>query len=186
MSCSLGNLLSLVSGIGYAYNGPRQKLGEGLPGLMPSPMINHDGTNNFSRTRFTLRDSWNTKSYCGSSNPKRILTPFRAVNNAGDILSRDNYACGGGCQSVQSIPGIKGIKQHLGSTGSSCKPSIVWSDIQLDTTIPAGTCNVKFVYDGSDYIRFKKDQSVNKNYNDRSFNGNSFNGSQSIRRHISI
>lgn len=181
---SLGSLLALVSGIGYPYNGPGPKLGGGLPGLMPQPIIDHDNASQFARTRFMLRDAWNTTSYSGSSNPKRITTPFRAVNNAGDLLSRQNYSCGGTCQSYQSRPGLNGLRQRFGSTSNSCQPSVLWSSTQVDPNIPSSTCNVKFVYDGSDYIRFKKDQAVNRNYNDRSFGGNEYSGSQSAYRHI--
>jgi hypothetical protein len=183
---SLGSLLALVSGIGYPYNGPGPKLGGGLPGLMPQPLIIHDNTDQFARTRFTLRDSWNTTSYSGSSNPKRITTPFRAVNNAGDLLSRQNYSCGGTCQTPQSRPGLNGLRQRFGSTSASCQPSVLWSSLQVDPEIPSSTCNVKWVYDGSDYIRFKKDQAVNKNYNDRSFGGNESSTSQSSIRHSRI
>jgi hypothetical protein len=56
--------------------------------------------------------------------------------------------------------------------------------LQLDNNIPSSTCNVKFVYDGSDYTKFKKDQAVNRNYNDRSFGGNDNNAAQSAIRHI--
>jgi len=181
---SLGSLLALVNGIGYPYTGPGPKLGGGLPGLMPQPLVEHDNSDVFARTRFTLRDAWNTTSYSGSSNPKRIITPFRAVNNAGDLLSRENYSCGGSCQTPQSIPNVKGIRQRIGATSVSCQPSVLWSSIQVDPTIPSSTCNVKYVYDSSDYIRFKKDQAVNRNYNDRSFGGNEFSGSQSAIRHI--
>lgn len=181
---SLGSLLKLVSGIGYTYDGPGPKLGGGLPGLMPQPIIDHDNSNIFARTRFTLRDAWNTTSYSGSSNPKRIITPFRAVNNAGDLLSRDNYSCGGTCQTPQSRPNLKGLRQHFGSTSVSCTPSVLWSSNQVDPNIPSSTCNVKYVYDGSDYTKFKKNQAVNKNYNDRSFGGNDYNTSQSAIRHI--
>jgi hypothetical protein len=181
---SLGSLLALVNGIGYPYTGPGPKLGGGLPGLMPQPLVEHDNSDVFARTRFTLRDAWNTTSYSGSSNPKRIITPFRAVNNAGDLLSRENYSCGGSCQTPQSIPNVKGIRQRIGATSVSCQPSVLWSSTQVDPTIPSSTCNVKFVYDSSDYIRFKKDQAVNRNYNDRSFGGNEFSGSQSAIRHI--
>jgi hypothetical protein len=181
---SLGSLLALVSGIGYPYNGPGPKLGGGLPGLMPQPLIDHDNSNIFARTRFTLRDAWNTTSYSGSSNPKRIITPFRAVNNAGDLLSRENYSCGGSCQTYQSRPGLNGLRQRFGSTSVLCQPSVLWSSSQVDPQIPSSTCNVKYVYDGSDYIRFKKDQAVNRNYNDRSFGGNDYNTSQSTVRHI--
>ena len=181
---SLGSLLALVSGIGYPYNGPGPKLGGGLPGLMPQPIVDHDNSDQFARTRFMLRDAWNTTSYSGSSNPKRITTPFRAVNNAGDLLSRQNYSCGGTCQTFQSRPGLRGLSQRFGSTSVSCQPSVLWSSVQVDPKVPSSTCNVKWVYDGSDYIRFKKDQAVNKNYNDRSFGGNDYNGAQSAIRHI--
>lgn len=181
---SLGSLLALVSGIGYPYNGPGPKLGGGLPGLMPQPLVEHDNSDTFARTRFTLRDAWNTTSYSGSSNPKRIITPFRAVNNAGDLLSRENYSCGGSCQTFQSRPNLKGLRQKFGATSVSCNPSVLWSSNQIDPDIPSSTCNVRYVYDSSDYIRFKKNQAVNRNYNDRSFGGNEFSGSQSATRHI--
>lgn len=181
---SLGSLLKLVAGIGYPYKGKGGNLGGGLPGLMPQPLIDHDNSNMFARTRFTLRDSWNTTSYSGSSNPKRIITPFRAVNNAGDLLSRENFSCGGSCQTPQSRPGLNGLRQRFGSTSTSCQQSVVWSSLQLDNNIPSSTCNVKYVYDGSDYTKFKKNQAVNRNYNDRSFGGNDNNAAQSAIRHI--
>ena len=178
---SLGSLAAIVPGIGLPYKG---SLGGGLPGLIANPTIDHDNSNQFARTRFMLRDAWNTSSYSGSSNKKRIITPFRAVNNAGDLLSRENYSCGGSCQSYQSRPGLKGLKFHFGSTSNSCQPSVLWSASQVDKTIPSSTCNVKYVYDGSDYIKFKKDQAMNKNYNDRSFGGNDYSAAQSNIRHI--
>jgi hypothetical protein len=181
---SLGSLLALVPGIGFPYDGPGRKLGGGLPGLMPPSVMDHDNTNTFARTRFLLRDAWNTSSSTGSSNSKRIVTPFRAVYNAGDLLSRENYSCGGTCQSYQSRPNMKGLKQHLGHTGNNCTPSVLWSSLQVDSTIPSSTCNVKFVYDGSDYITFKKNQAMNKNYNDRSFGGNDHNAIQSTVRRM--
>jgi len=181
---SLGSLLKLVSGIGYPYNGPGPKLGGGLPGLMPQPIVDHDNSDTFARTRFTLRDAWNTTAYSGSSNPKRIITPFRAVNNAGDLLSRQDYSCGGSCQTFQSRPGLNGLRQRFGSTSVNCTPSVIWSAIQVDAKVPSSTCNVKYVYDSSDYIRFKKNQAVNRNYNDRAFGGDDYNTSQSAYRHI--
>ena len=39
------------------------------------------------------------------------------------------------------------------------------------TGIPSATTNVKYVYDGSDYTKFKKQQAVNRNYNDYSYGG---------------
>lgn len=183
-SGSLGSLKTLIPGIGRPYTGHGPYLGGGLPGLMPDPIVLHTNNQFFARERLTLRQAWNTTSDSGSSNPKRIVTPFRAVNNAGDLLSRKNYSCGGPSQTFQSRPGMSGLKRGFGSTSVSCMPSVVWNTTQLDTSVPSGTCNVKYVYDGSDYIKFRRSQAINKNYNDRSFGGNDFNTSQSAIRHI--
>ena len=40
------------------------------------------------------------------------------------------------------------------------------------------TGNPKFVYDGSDYVTFKKLQAKNRNYNDPTFGGDQYNASQ--------
>ena len=185
----LGGFEFLIPGLGrniYVNNNPSNGLllGGGFKGIMPQSIVDHDNTDQFARTRFTLRESWNTTSYSGSSNPKRIITPFRAVNNAGDLLSRENYSCGGSCQTPQSRPGLSGLRQKFGSTSVSCQPSVVWSSSQIDPNVPSSTCNVKYVYDGSDYIKFKKNQAINRNYNDRSFGGNDYNASQTNIRHI--
>ena len=158
-------------------------LGGGLRGIMPQPIVDHDNSDNFARTRFTLRDAWNTTRTTGSAYPKRIITPFRAVNNAGDLLSRANYSCGGSCQTPQSRPGLNGLRHRFGSTSTACQQSVVWSSIQVNPDVPSSTCNGKYVYDGSDYTRFKRNLAVNKNYNDRSFGGNDSNTSQVAIRH---
>ena len=102
--------------------------------------------------------------------------------NAGDILSRLNYSCGGTCQTFQSRPGLRGLKQRFGSVQGSCIPSAVYSNIQLNDKIPAAACNVKFVYDSSDYTTYLKQKAINKNYNDLSYGGNDFSTSQSAVR----
>lgn len=179
----------LVPGLGrniYVNNNPSNGLllGGGFKGRMPQPLVDHDNSDEFAQTRFTLREAWNTTSYSGSSNKSRIVTPFRAVNNAGDLLSRQNYSCGGTCQTPQSRPGLNGLRNHLGSTSNSCKADVFWSALQVNPSIPSSTCNGKFVYDGSDYIKFKKNQAVNRNYNDRSFGGNESSAQQSAYRAI--
>lgn len=185
----LGGLEAFIPGIGipiYVNNNPSlgAYLGGGLKGRMPQPLIIHDNTHEFSKTRFLLRDAWNTTSYSGSSNPKRIVTPFRAVYNAGDLLSRQNFSCGGTCQAPQSRPNMRGLKQHLGHVSNTCQADVFWSPLQMDLAVPASACNTKFVYDGSDYIKFKKDQAINRNYNDRSFGGDDYSSSQSKWRAI--
>lgn len=91
-------------------------------------------------TRKILRSSWNTPYATGTyAGEKRVTTPFRAVNNLGDFLSRKNYSCGG-------------PKQMKFTCDNS--------------NVPASSTNVKFVPDSSDYIRFRKQQAMNRNYND--------------------
>ena len=135
--------------------------------------------------RFTLRQAWNGQAASGTVNGVKVAaTPFRAVNNAGDLLSRLNYSCGGSCQSFQSRPNMHGLKQKFGSVQSTCVPSAIYNSLQMNDTIPASACNVKFVYDSSDYTTYLKQKAVNKNYNDLSYSGNGSNGAQSAMRHI--
>jgi hypothetical protein len=141
----------------------------------------------FEQIRFTLKQAWNTTypSQLKTSKLKTsITTPFRAVNNAGDLLSRNNYSCGGSCQSFQSRPGLRGLKIRFGAVQNSCIPSDFYSSLQLDNRIPAAACNVKYVYDSSDYTTYLKQRAVNKNFNDLSYGGDQSNASQSALRAI--
>jgi hypothetical protein len=182
----LGDLIRVIPGLGYNINNKsgNPQLGGGIRGIMPQPIIDHDNSDEFARTRFYLKDAWNTSSASGSSYPKRIVGPFRAVNNAGDILSRQDYSCGGTCQSYQSRPGLNGLRGRFGSISASCTPSALYSSNQLNVNVPASACNGKYVYDGSDYINFKKNQAINRNYNDRAFGGNDYSGAQSAIRAV--
>lgn len=178
-----------IPGIGrpiYTDNNPLkgEYLGGGMRGYVPQSVLTNHRTDEFAIKRFYLKNAWNTTSETGSSNPKRIIGPFRAVNNAGDILCRDNYSCGGTCQTAQSRPGLHGLNQHFGSISNTCVPSVLWSLNQVNPEIQPSSCNTKFVYDGSDYIKFKKYQAINRNFNDRSFGGNDYNASQSVVRSI--
>jgi hypothetical protein len=162
--------------------------GGAINGYMPQQtQLTDKRYTEFEHIRFTLKNSWNTSypSQLRRDNLKRpITTPFRAVNNAGDLLSRENFSCGGSCQTPQSRPGLRGLKNHFGAVQSSCMPSVVYSSLQLLNNIPAAACNVKYVYDSSDYVRYLKQKAVNKNYNDLSYGGDQSNGSQSAQRAI--
>ena len=162
--------------------------GGAIQGFMPQQIQNVDKKyNEFEQIRFTLKQSWNTTypSQLKKSNLKQsITTPFRAVNNAGDILSRLNYSCGGTCQSFQSRPGLHGLKTRFGSVQGSCIPSVVYSNLQLNDKIPAAACNVRYVYDSSDYVTYLKQRAINKNYNDLSYGGDQSSASQSALRAI--
>ena len=162
--------------------------GGAIQGWMPQTTQNVDKTYpNYEQIRYTLKNAWNTTypSQLRRNNLKRtITTPFRAVNNAGDLLSRENFSCGGSCQTPQSRPGLHGLKTHFGSVSVSCTPSAAYNSLQLIKNIPAAACNVKYVYDSSDYITYLKQKAINKNYNDYSFGGDQSNGSQSAQRAI--
>jgi hypothetical protein len=141
----------------------------------------------FEQIRFTLKNAWNT-TYPGqlrANNLKQsITTPFRAVNNAGDLLARENFSCGGSCQSFQSRPNVHGIRQKIGSTSTSCQPSVAYNSLQLNRNIPSATCNVRYVYDSSDYVTYLKQRAVVRNYNDLTYGGDQSKSSQSALRAV--
>ena len=177
----LGDLLGFIKGIGIdipiiAKGRLGISLGGGIKGYMPQSDYTNYHDDDFAQTRFTLREAWNTTKYSGQNglSNQRIITPFRAVNNAGDVLSRKDYSCGGTCQTFQSRPNLSGLKQRFGAIQSVCD----------QTLIPPAACNVKWVYDGSDYTTYLKQRAINKNYNDRSFGGNDYSTSQSAIRSI--
>jgi hypothetical protein len=162
--------------------------GGAIQGWMPQTTQNVDKRySEYEQIRYTLKNAWNTTypSQLKRNNLTRsITTPFRAVNNAGDLLSRDNYSCGGTCQTPQSRPGLRGLKNHFGSVSVSCTPSAAYNTLQLIKNVPAAACNVKYVYDSSDYITYLKQKAINKNYNDFSNGGDDYKSSQSAQRAI--
>ena len=166
---------------------PKNK-GGAIQGFMTKQVQTNDNRYpEFEQIRFTLKNAWNTTypSQLRRDNLKRpITTPFRAVNNAGDLLSRENYSCGGTCQSFQSRPGLRGLRNHFGAVQDTCIPSAAYNSLQLINNIPAAACNVKYVYDSSDYVTYLKQKAVNKNYNDLTYGGDQSNTSQSAVRAI--
>lgn len=109
--------------------------------------------------RKILRSAWNT-NYTGNTynNKGRIITPFRAVNNLGDYLNRQNYVCGG----------PNGVNRTFRSRMNNPRQAVSRCD---GTNVPASSCNSRFVPDASDYIRFKRQSAQAKNYNDLKYGG---------------
>jgi hypothetical protein len=125
-----------------------------INGISPKQTVTSFKHGDQAQSREVLRRSWNQLQASGTVNDKkRVLTPFRAVNNLGDFLGRKNYVCGGPNQVNASKPGWKG---HIGSIISNCDNS----------GVEGASCNPKFVSDSSDYVRFRKLRAMNKNYND--------------------
>ena len=125
-----------------------------INGISPKQTLTNYKDGEQSLDRGVLRRGWNQLNASGTINGyKRVITPFRAVNNLGDFLARPNYVCGGPNQVNASKPGWKG---HIGSIISSCDNS----------GVEGASCNPRFVSDSSDYVRFRKLRAMNKNYND--------------------
>jgi len=122
-----------------------------------------EGGSTRERNRVILREAWNGTAACNKNN-KFSATPFRAVNNAGDLLNRQNTANGGSNQ-------VNTGRIKLAANGSARVLGGSIFAVNDGTGVPTASTNVKYVYDGSDYTRFKKQQSINRNYNDYAFGG---------------
>lgn len=128
-----------------------------------------------SGTRSILRNAWNTTLAKGSYKGKnRVITPFRAVNNSGDFLARKDYKCGGPTGMSKCSIGWAGSKIYLGSKIDNCD----------NTGIPGASGNVKYVYDSSDYVTYKKQEAINHNYNDLKNGGDDSNASYVPLMHV--
>ena len=153
------------------------KLGGGIPGGQPLGGLlgggagstggsGMEGGSTRGRNREELRTGFG-RFYC-SKNKKVIITPFRQAYNAGDL---------NGTKDNRILPGLYGpnpLNNNLGPASSLVKFGHVRG-------IKTGggseyTGNPRFVYDGSDYVRFKRLVAKNKTYNDSSFGGSN-NGS---------
>jgi len=104
-------------------------------------------------------------------------TPFRLAFSAGDVMGTHNKEANrkfgsvsnqiSGINSVSRLPGHKGITDGIRTNGT------------------AAYCgNPKWVYDSSDYIKYRKLRAENKNYNDYSFGGDKSHSSQSALNNV--
>ena len=147
-------------------------LGGPFNGYSPKQTNNAYKTSDDVLVRGVLRRVWNKSGAIGEINGKnRVVTPFRAVNNLGDFLGRQDYICGGANQ-VNS--NISGVKMNGGAIRSQCD----------GTNIESASCNTKFVADSSDYIIFRKQRAMNRNYNDSSNGGDQSNASASAIKRV--
>ena len=134
-------------------------LGGPFQGFSSKQTITNYKTSELTGMRRVLRMGWNTAYATGTVNGNaRRITPFRAVNNSGDFLSRKNYSSGGPNPTNASRPGYSRL---IGSMFSNPDNS----------GVPASSCNVKFVADSSEYTKFRKQRANNTNYNDASQGG---------------
>jgi hypothetical protein len=134
-------------------------LGGPFRGFSSKQTITNYKTTELVNARSVLRNAWNTPYARGTYNENaRVITPFRAVNNSGDFLSRKNYSSGGPTPTNASKPGYGRLIGRM------------WTNTDA-TGVPASSCNVKFVADSSEYSKFRRQQANNRNYNDLSQGG---------------
>lgn len=136
---------------------------------MVKPIILVSNDNSLTKTRLSLRRAWNGTA---ANDNSRKIGGFRAANNAGDVLLRKNYSCGG----PNPLNNLH-FRQNLSFMRSANK-----SDCD-GTNIEASSCNVKYVYDSSDFIRYAKEKAINNNYNETSYGGSNRGDYVFRRRH---
>jgi hypothetical protein len=161
---------STFAGFNFNLYGTRPTVS--FQGISPQQTINSFKTSEETAMRKVLVKSWNNPYATGTVNgKKRIITPFRAVNNSGDFLARPYYSCGGPNPTNKT----RSFYQHrIGAITNMCD----------GTNIPASSCNTKFVSDSSDYTKFKKQMAYVKNYNDLKFGGDQSHASYDARIRI--
>ena len=140
-------------------------LGGGIQGIAPKITGITLDTSVIPRDRYVIRKAFaNSYKFQGTTHVMTgnlAQTPFRLVMNAGDPMSRQNI--GGGSDQVGSrVGGFAGLAKSYNGAGNG----------------DGASGNQHFVYDSSDYIRFKKLQGKTRNYNDKTFGGSN-NGSYS-------
>lgn len=163
---------------GYINDTNPSKLGGGVPGVQS--MLLGGGANSNSNsgmegggqrsiTRLQLRNSFGKSGWLkravNNNNLPLVITPFRLAFNAGDINGTENEA---------PIPELPNVNQLNGENLSRLNAR---GDGTKNDGKAGYSGNPKYVYDSSDYVRFKKLQASNRNYNDSSYGGSN-NGAQ--------
>jgi len=144
-------------------------LGGGIPGAQPgllgggaggrSGTSGMEGGGLRSLERLFLRRVYNHKVYPTLNLNAQSITPFRRFLNAGDPAG-----------TINSAPSpILGSPNQL--SGNSMVSRIHASQRGTNSGEAFYSGNPKYVYAGSDYVRFKKLNANNKTYNDLSFGG---------------
>lgn len=146
-------------------------LGGGIPGAMPKGGLlgggasggragnsGMEGGGQRELERLTLRRVLGNTKFPG--NPNKI-TPFRRYFNAGDTAGTVNSApsalLGRPPNQVGASSMVSRLHANFGGVNNNGEAFY--------------TGNPKYVYDSSNYVRFKKLQAVNRNYNDSSNGG---------------
>lgn len=131
-----------MSAVANSNHGSRSTFGQSEHALARKTLTNtHDA--------FIVKSDQKNRPMCG---------PFRAVMNAGDLLGRQFLQCdcpnplGRNAAKLTSGDGVSQTGCGLVRLGYTVK------------TVPIANCNPRYVYDASDYIKFKKINAQRKDY----------------------
>lgn len=102
---------------------------------------------------------------------KNILGPFRTATNAGDVITNQ-------IEPTNKLYGL--IPNQVGGNNLARVSGHKDGIKQGGNAMYSG--NPRYVYDGSDYIKFKRLQAINKTFNDKSHGGNNNSNQQILRR----
>lgn len=147
-----------------------------------TPRFNNQDNNN-AMYRNVLRQAFGNAVYKksdgniihGLKRGQAKTTPFRVVMNAGDINGTYNSPV-----DSKALPKPSNQVKVGNSSLSGWKGLAGSIDTVQNGSFYSG--NPKYVYDGADYVRFKKLQALNNNYNDPTFGGDQHNASQQAYR----
>ena len=149
------------------------KLGGNSKGKQPMIHGHVEGGNDRAVTRRQLSRAFGNMIISGlGTSPllynKNVLGPFRTAFNAGDVVTNkiepNDIRYG---RLPNQVGGNNLSRVQVRGDGTSS---------QNGNAMYSG--NPKYVHAGSDYIRFKKLQALNKSYNDKSYGGASNSQSQ--------
>ena len=162
---------------GFINDPNASTLGGGIPGFQPKLLGGGANANGGSGMvgggergldRMVLRQAFGNARLAGTTGPitntGAIISPFRAAMNAGDTQGTVNEGPNPALPQINQVNNIR-LAANTSANGGAVK-----------TGTAAFSGNPTYVYDGSDYTRFKKLQAKNRTYNDSSFGGSN-NGS---------
>lgn len=162
-------------------NTTTSKLGGGVPGHQPtllgggangksgSGMVGggERGVDRMVLRRAVGRTNWFFKATgTTKTGPGYKTTPFRVAMNAGDLAGSVNSG------PLPELPSVNQVNGPMVNTQQNKGDGV-------KSGAAGFSGNPKYVYDSSDYIKYKKQQAKLKTYNDSSFGGSN-NGSYSF------
>jgi len=165
------------------------RLGGGIPGGQPLGGLLGGGAGSTGGSgmqgggprgidRMVLRQAFGLVTVPGragttDAGTRGAITPFRAAYNIGDTRGTVNESPLSTMPGSNQVNGIRSTQLHVFIGGVHNNGGAAY------------TGNPRYVHDSSDYIRFKKLQAKNRNYNDSSFGGAN-NGAQVAYRRVRI